>query len=181
MFVVHLKRITYPNFKMIRRLYLLTAFSILLYNLYGQKLEFNIDGNLNKLTGEWINDFSNTKLLQDEIGIYSMQFIILDTLNENFSNMLCNYLNDLQYPIDSIDLKFISYGKVVFDSYKHQEKFERQAYCGIINMDQEEYLLMFSDLEEKDQFIAFLFNFRITENGLFIRHRELGEIAFIKK
>lgn len=169
---------------MIRTTYLIAIFSFTTFITFGQKVNYKVDKTFKQLNGEWINDSTNTDLFQGEIGLLNLQLFETDTTIENYSSMLSKYMDDYGvngFVSDDVALRFLSYGKIVFDSYKFNEKITRQAYCGIFKMADEDHFLMFTDLEDENQFIGLLFSYEFQKDKLIITHKEFGKIGFLKK
>jgi hypothetical protein len=103
----------------------------------------------------------------------------ISTYSDLISRHLENYGINGQMP-DQITLQFLSYGEIVFQSYKFKKLLPRKAYCGLFKMGGDDYLMMFTDLEDEGIFKGLVFTYSMIGEMLAIEHEELGKFVFKK-
>lgn len=151
---------------------------------FGQKVDYKLDKKFKDLFGEWEDDPTVTTLRQRELGIMGFEMKEFKENRKKYTDLLVKQFEERSingYVLSKVNLRFVSSGEIVFYSYKFRREIKRKAYCGIFWIGDNDYFVMFTDLEDEGIFQAFPFTFALDGQSLILTNKELGKFGFKKK
>lgn len=151
---------------------------------YGQKVEYKLDEKFKDLYGGWVNDSTVTALRQRELGIVRFEMKESKKNLKKYTELLVEHLKERSingFVSSDIKLRYVSSGDIVFYSYKRRQEIPRKTYCGIFWIGDNDYFVMFTDLEDEGNFKAIPFTFTFDGQNFAITNEELGKFGFKKK